>query len=80
MLEEGNGGVKRRRPHPAVSASSSTYTCPSCFESVDTFPDPGGGAHQSYVEDCSVCCRPNVLDATWDEELDAYVIHATRES
>ncbi|MBS2018435.1 MAG: CPXCG motif-containing cysteine-rich protein [Deltaproteobacteria bacterium] len=77
--------MKKRRKaargtDPSASSGSSTYVCPSCFESVDTAPDPGGGLHQSYVEDCPLCCRPNVLDATWDEDLGAYAIYATRES
>ena len=71
---------KRRTAHPATASSSSTYTCPSCHQTVDTYPDPGGGERQSYVEDCPLCCRPNVLDAAWDEDLGAYAIEATRES
>ncbi len=23
--------------------------------------DAGGGAHQTYTEDCAVCCRPRVV-------------------
>jgi hypothetical protein len=71
---------RRRRTSPETASASSSYTCPSCFESVDTFPDPGGGEHQSYVEDCALCCRPNVLVADWDAEDGAFVIRATRES
>ena len=26
--------------------------------------DPGGGEVQSYVEDCALCCHPNVLSAS----------------
>jgi len=32
--------------------------CPWCGEPVELAVDPGGGPRQSYVEDCSVCCRP----------------------
>ena len=71
---------KRRRQHPTAAATSATYTCPSCFEPVDTFPDPGGGEDQTYVEDCSLCCRPNVLRATWDERDGTWSIEAARES
>ncbi len=38
-----------------------TYLCAFCGSSNDTFVDPSGGATQSYTEDCSVCCHPNVL-------------------
>ncbi|MBL8985292.1 MAG: CPXCG motif-containing cysteine-rich protein [Gemmatimonadales bacterium] len=33
-------------------------TCPHCGEAVTLAIDPSGGAHQEYVEDCEVCCRP----------------------
>ena len=37
-----------------------TTSCPHCGEPIDTYPDPGGGSPQEYIEDCSVCCRPIV--------------------
>ena len=63
-----------------TSGGSSSYVCPSCFENVDTCADPGGGERQTYVEDCPLCCRPNVLHGEWDRDLDAFVIRAERES
>ena len=36
--------------------------CPYCGEPVDLVVDAGGGDHQSYVEDCPVCCRPWQVD------------------
>lgn len=44
-----------------------TYTCPSCGEAIDVRVDPTGGREQSYVEDCPVCCRPNVLRVMVDD-------------
>lgn len=38
-----------------------TYRCASCGEENEAFVDPSGGSHQTYTEDCSICCRPNVL-------------------
>ncbi len=32
--------------------------CPYCGEAVNVWVDSDGGSHQSYVEDCAVCCRP----------------------
>ena len=32
--------------------------CPFCGESIPLEIDTSGGREQSYVEDCSVCCRP----------------------
>ncbi len=37
------------------------YTCSYCGEVVETTVDASAGEAQSYVEDCAVCCRPNVL-------------------
>jgi len=37
------------------------FYCAACGEPNDLTVDPSGGAEQSYVEDCQVCCRPNVL-------------------
>ena len=53
------------------------YLCPHCNEEVDTWPDPGGGTEQQYVEDCPVCCRPNMIFATYSPEDDGYLITAS---
>jgi len=37
------------------------YICPACGETIDVRVDPSAGSYQEYVEDCPVCCRPNVL-------------------
>jgi hypothetical protein len=47
---------------------------------VDTYPDPGGGEVQSYVEDCSVCCRPMLIRATFISELRDYEIEVSAET
>ncbi len=39
--------------------------CPYCGELCEIVLDPGGGAHQHYVEDCPVCCRPWAVTVTW---------------
>ena len=46
---------------------SGTYCCAVCGEENETFVDLTAGLIQSYVEDCAVCCRPNVLHITIDE-------------
>lgn len=38
--------------------TGATVLCPYCGESVSMTIDPGSGEHQSYVEDCEVCCQP----------------------
>jgi hypothetical protein len=52
-------------------------TCPHCGEIIETFPDPGGGSEQEYIEDCSVCCRPILFRATLDEESDEFRVDAS---
>lgn len=44
------------------------YICAYCGEPNLTFIDWSGGNNQSYVEDCQVCCQPNVLYIRLDEE------------
>jgi len=45
-----------------------SYICPSCGEAIDVRIDPTDGAHQEYVEDCPVCCNPNVIHVEWVED------------
>ena len=42
--------------------------CPYCGALNEITIDPSGGASQSYVEDCQVCCRPWEVQVTIDEE------------
>ena len=48
--------------------TTAEYTCAFCGEPNLTFVDFSAGGQQSYVEDCQVCCRPNVLYVRVDEE------------
>jgi hypothetical protein len=47
---------KRRRP-----VDEPSYVCPTCGEQIVIPLDASGGADQQYVEDCPVCCNPNVI-------------------
>ena len=40
------------------------YICPSCGEDIVVPVDVTSGTQQDYVEDCPVCCCPNVLHVT----------------
>jgi hypothetical protein len=40
---------------------SVTLRCPFCGELGQVSVDEGGGEHQTYVEDCAVCCKPRVV-------------------
>ena len=39
----------------------STYICDSCGEEILIPIDVSAGSRQDYVEDCPVCCNPNVI-------------------
>ncbi len=49
--------------------------CPYCGERIDVVVDPSV-SEQSYIEDCSVCCRPMTLHVTVDESGNATVAAA----
>lgn len=55
------------------------FTCAACGEINDLLVDPSGGASQSYVEDCHVCCRPNVLEIRIDDETGTCEVDAVLE-
>ena len=52
---------------------SATYLCNSCGEEIEIPVDPSAGARQEYVEDCPVCCRPNVIRVEFDEDGDVQI-------
>jgi hypothetical protein len=37
------------------------YVCPVCGSPNETFADPSAGPAQTFVEDCTICCRPNIV-------------------
>ncbi len=39
----------------------SSYICNSCGEEIVVPLDYSAGQNQEYVEDCPVCCNPNVI-------------------
>ena len=45
-----------------------TYTCDTCGEEIVVPIDPSAGSSREYVEDCPVCCHPNVIDVVIDED------------
>ena len=40
--------------------------CPYCGEEVEVTVDPVGISSEQYVEDCPVCCNPNVIHVEFD--------------
>ncbi|HKT51194.1 MAG TPA: CPXCG motif-containing cysteine-rich protein [Candidatus Angelobacter sp.] len=57
----------------------SGFQCAGCGEWNETTVDASAGSKQSYVEDCQVCCKPNVLHVSWDTSAGEYLIHAELE-
>jgi Cysteine-rich CPXCG len=49
------------------------YGCAFCGEDNDVFVDPSGGRQQTFTEDCTVCCRPNLITLTIDEDGDVAI-------
>ncbi len=50
-----------------------SYQCAYCGEQNETMIDPTGGNRQEYTEDCTVCCRPNVLHVSISSDGDATI-------
>ncbi|HTQ39511.1 MAG TPA: CPXCG motif-containing cysteine-rich protein [Pirellulales bacterium] len=48
--------------------SESSYICDSCGEEIVIPIDLSAGESQEYVEDCPVCCHPNVIHVEIDED------------
>jgi hypothetical protein len=57
----------------------SSFQCAGCGEWNMTTVDPGAGSKQNYVEDCQVCCKPNVLHIEWHRDVGDFVIAAELE-
>ena len=57
----------------------SGFQCAGCGEWNATTVDASAGRRQSYVEDCQVCCRANVLQVEYDPLAQEFVISAELE-
>ena len=57
----------------------SGFQCAGCGEWNATTVDGSAGRTQSYVEDCQVCCKPNLLHIEYDPEQQEFVITAELE-
>ena len=45
-----------------------TYICDACGVEIVVPLDLSAGERQVYVEDCPVCCRPNVIHVEVEED------------
>jgi hypothetical protein len=57
----------------------SGYVCGGCGQWNETTVDESAGSRQRYVEDCQVCCKPNVLRVSWGAGGGEFVIDAELE-
>jgi len=55
------------------------FQCAGCGEWNQTTVDESAGPKQSYVEDCQVCCKPNILNVRFDAGEQEFVITAQLE-
>jgi hypothetical protein len=51
------------------------FTCPHCGEQISMVLDPSI-PHQTYIEDCEVCCRP--IEITYSLQGDALARFAAK--
>jgi len=55
------------------------FRCAGCGEWNHTTVDETVGRNQTYVEDCQICCKPNVLHLQWDQQSQEFLIRAELE-
>ncbi len=63
----------------AGASMESGFQCAGCGEWNTTAVDESAGRRQSYVEDCQVCCKPNVLMVEYDASSREFFIMAELE-
>ena len=60
--------VRRRTPYNRRMQDDASYVCDACGEEIVVPIDLSGGMAQDYVEDCPICCRPNVIHVEIDDD------------
>jgi hypothetical protein len=70
--------LRGRRGTESLSMGTG-FQCAGCGEWNETTVDKSAGRDQTYVEDCQVCCKPNVLHVEWDGQAQEAVITAELE-
>jgi predicted RNA-binding Zn-ribbon protein involved in translation (DUF1610 family) len=59
--------MKPKRKRRSRVSGEAAYICDSCGEEVVIPVDVSQGQSQEYVEDCPVCCHPNLIHVEIDE-------------
>ena len=57
----------------AIMQEEASYICAACGEEVVIPLDLSAGMSQEYVEDCPVCCRPNVIHVEVGDDAETRV-------
>jgi hypothetical protein len=60
-----------------VQLAAQEVSCPYCGEPQELEVDPVGPAHESFIQDCAVCCRPWVVRVS--REGDEVTVSLSRE-
>jgi hypothetical protein len=63
----------------SLDPMESGFQCAACGEWNSTSVDESVGRRQSYVEDCQVCCKPNLLRIEYDTSALEFFITAELE-
>lgn len=50
------------------------FQCAGCGQWNETSVDASAERIQRYVEDCQICCKPNVLKISWDPEIEEFFV------
>jgi DNA-directed RNA polymerase subunit RPC12/RpoP len=67
---------KKRRKKAELESpfrDEAAYVCAACGEEIVVPLDISAGTSQRYVEDCPVCCHPNLIAVEIDEDGSARV-------
>jgi transposase-like protein len=66
--QTGKERFRAKKCYGITMRDEASYVCDSCGEEIVIPVDYSAGEHQDFVEDCPVCCRPNVIHLTIDED------------
>ncbi len=55
------------------------FQCAGCGEWNQISVDESAGRIQNYVEDCQVCCKPNLLRVQWGLQEEEFLVFAELE-
>ena len=60
--------MKQRRRKRREAAAEVSYVCDVCGEEIVIPIDLSAGVSQEFVEDCPVCCHPQVVRVEIEED------------